>query len=364
MRTLGIFLWLTLIGSMAYAQNYAGAYASGGTTLMLEEDEDGDYIGTFVDDQGVRYEVEGEKYGEELSGFLESEDTAFAFSAGLDGDLLVLFLFPLDDEGEPDYTAAEDFILKRQDGPPPNQINPPANQPTPPPPSPDAPMTNPQPSAFAGTYSGVVNGVATTLTIQQQGATLQGQADAVGYRYTLSGAVNGVTARGRLDDPNTGGGMDVELSIQGDQLTLTLYDAFGQRTPTYFQRGEAAQPGPTPGAANEANVERDPRLVGVWSHQEVMSGGGVSVATQLLLQINADGRYASGDARTVGGGANWSGDTGRSGDVSTGSWRTQGGIIYVKDGGIQWTPYARYTVQGGSLMFTFGDGSTQLWQRQ
>ena len=163
--------------------------------------------------------------------------------------------------------------------------------------------------------------------------------------------------------------MDIELSMQGDQLTFTLFvpDAYGQvqRTPTYFQRGEAAQPGPTPGAANEPNVERDPGLVGVWSHQEVMSGGGVSVATQLLLRINADGTYVSGDARTVGGGANWSGDTGRSGAVSTGTWRTQGGIVYVKDGGVSpWTPYARYTVQGSSLLFTFGDGSTQLWQRQ
>ena len=49
-------------------------------------------------------------------------------------------------------------------------------------------MTTPQqPSGFAGTYTGALNGVPATLAIRQQGATLQGQADAGGYRCTLSG---------------------------------------------------------------------------------------------------------------------------------------------------------------------------------
>ena len=365
MRTLSIFLGFVLICAAAQAQPFAGTYASGETRLTLEEDEFGDYVGIFIDEQGRRYEVELEKEGQELGGFFWDEETEFSVGAALDGAFLVLYLIPFDAEDEPDEAAAKEYTLERQDGPPQNQISPPANRPT----SPDAMMPPQQPSAFAGSYTGALNGVATTLAIQQQGATLQGRADAGGYRYTLSGTVSGPTARGRLDDPNTGGGLDIELSLQGDQLTLMLFvpDAFGQvqRTPTYFQRGGVAPPGPTPGAAEDANVERDPRLVGQWSHQEVMSGGGVSVATQLLLRINPDGTYASGDVRTLGGGANWSGDTGRSGDVSRGTWRTQGGIVYVKDRGVgPWTPYARYTVQGGSLMFTFGDGSTQLWRRQ
>ena len=360
MRTLGIVLGLALICCAAHAQPFTGIYAGAGTTLTLEEDEFGDYVGIFIDDQGGRYEVELEKEGQELSGFFWDDETEFAVGAALDGDVLVLYLIPFDANDEPDEDAAQEYVLERQDGPPQNQISPPANQPTP-----DAPMTSQQPSAFDGTYTGALNGVATTLTIQQQGATLQGHADASGYRYTLSGSVDGPTGRGRLDDPNTGGGVDVELSMQGDQLTLTIFDVYGQRIPAYFQRGAAAQSGPAPDAADEANVERDPRLVGLWSHQEVMSGGGISVATQLLLRIDANGRYVSGDARTLGGGANWSGDTGRSGDVSTGTWRTQGGVVYVKDGGVgQWVPYARYTLQGSSLMFTFGDGSTQLWRRQ
>ena len=29
-----------------------------------------------------------------------------------------------------------------------------------------------------------------------------------------------------------------------------------------------------------------------------------------------------------------------------------------------WAPYARYYVEGGRMLFTFGDGSRQVWTRQ
>ena len=44
-----------------------------------------------------------------------------------------------------------------------------------------------------------------------------------------------------------------------------------------------------------------------------------SIVRYVTATYLADGRYVLEDARTVGGGANWSGDTGRSGDVSTGT---------------------------------------------
>jgi hypothetical protein len=87
------------------------------------------------------------------------------------------------------------------------------------------------------------------------------------------------------------------------------------------------------------------------------------------MQLNPDVTYAYGDGQVTAGldnslGSVW-GDTGNSGNVSRGQWRTEGGVVYIMEGGsTQWEPYARYYVEGGSMMFTFGDGSKKLWSRR
>lgn len=359
-------------------------------TLTLQQDDYGDYIGTFVDDGGVRYDVEGALMEEgtaegAVGGLLSNEETEFAFRASRDGSLLMLHLVPFDAAGQPSYDAAREFVLERQGSPSQDPSGQRATPPASPPQSPLGAMINPQPSSagFAGTYAGALNGVSTTLTIQQQGATLQGRVDAGGYPYMLSGTASGAAARGTLSDPQTGGAVEVELLVQGEQLTLTLlaqdpYTGQVNRIPTTFQRGApvpqsqpqagampGARPGSGPGSAPSDGFERDPALVGVWSYTESMTSGDASMVTQMFLQVNPDGSYAYGNGRAVGGGAGWSGDTGYGNDVTRGKWRTQNSIVYIQEGGSpQWVPYARYYIEGGRMMFTFGDGSRQIWYRK
>jgi hypothetical protein len=240
---------------------------------------------------------------------------------------------------------------------------------------------------FPGSYTGEIGGVPMKLVIQQRGEALQGEADASGYRYTLSGHAEGTTARGTLADPQTGGGVEVEMMLQGDQFTLTLlaadpYTGQVQRTPLQFQRngaaagqGQSASAGSNPGvgghagAGSQGAVERAPRLVGNWSFTETMMSGEFSSVSQVFLQVNPDGSYAYGNGRTMAGGSSAygsiSGDTGYGGDVSRGQWRTQGQIVYIQEAGSpQWVPYAKYYVEGGRMMFTYNDGSRQVWHRR
>lgn len=386
MRILGWLVSMAFLCASAGAQDYAGTFtgqaASGMITLTLQQDAYGDYIGRYVNDSGISYEVEGEVDEEALSGFIANEEEEFAFGAALNGEQLVVYLIPFDASGEPRYDAADEIVLARQQGSISVQSGvsmrqDPAATPSNPTRSPLGAMMNPQRSAgLAGTYSGMLNGTPTTLTLQQQGSSFQGEADAGGYRYTLSGTVQGNTATGQLSDPQTGGAMNVELALQGDQLSLVLLaqDGFGQtnRIPAQFQRGAAASQGlgsqgmgAGTGSPAQENVERDPALVGGWSYTESMTSGDASMVTQMFLQVNPDGTYATGNGRAVGGGAGWSGDTGYGGDVARGQWRTQNGVVYVKENGVgQWAPYARYYVEGGRMMFTFGDGSRQVWHRR
>ena len=212
-----------------------------------------------------------------------------------------------------------------------------------------------QSQSYTGTYAGHLNGTPTTVTLQQQGAAVEGRVDASGYPYELSATAQGTTARGTLADPQTGGGLNVELSLEGNALTLTLLvqDAFsGQvsRMPSTFRRSDSpVTPPPSPNRDREVaepQGKRDPALVGMWTFTETLTSGTFSSVTQLSMRINPDGTYLYGNGRTMAGGSSAygsiSGDTGYGGDVTRGQWRTQGGIVYVKESGMgAWTPYAR-----------------------
>jgi hypothetical protein len=93
--------------------------------------------------------------------------------------------------------------------------------------------------------------------------------------------------------------------------------------------------------------------------------GNFSVASEVMLQLRADGTYSHGQGRTVGGGNTGSFDSG-TGGVSHGRWKAQNRVIYNYDAGSgQWHPYARYGFDEsrGTMMFTFDNNSRELWQR-
>jgi len=122
----------------------------------------------------------------------------------------------------------------------------------------------------------------------------------------------------------------------------------------------ASAPGPAPPASTAEGV--DPRLVGVWATQVMMSTPGGTVATRISMELQADGTMIDLGSRAMG---SFPGtgldDRGPTGD--RGRWRVEDGVLLVSYQGSQWVPMARYTLRGASLMLTFGDGSTQLWER-
>jgi hypothetical protein len=119
----------------------------------------------------------------------------------------------------------------------------------------------------------------------------------------------------------------------------------------------ATKPAPEPAA------ERDAALVGHWVHSKTYQSGNFFGTTTVQMQVNPDGTYLYGRGNVSLGGA-YIGSTGTSDQFTRGQWRTHGGVVHVKEpGSSQWTPHARYHVEGASMLFTFGDGSRQLWRR-
>lgn len=402
-------LMLATILAPAAAQSVAGTYAtptsSGAITLTLEQSGQ-NVSGTLVGDDGTTFRVEGTFDGNEFAGGLANPTgTVAAIQGGLYDAGIQFYVVPLDANGNPNVESAQQFVMERQSGaaaPSPQgsaglsglgMAAPQQQQPA----SPSAPAGG---QLLSGTYRGDIAGTPATLTLETAAGGLRGAIDAGGYGYTLQGSVSGNVGQGTLADPQTGANMPFEISEQAGAVTLIMLvqdpsSGQSQRVPFTFNRdgvgaagvqsgGGAAGyggsagaqaghgAGPAGGAGQQANVQRDPALVGNWSYNETYTSNDAlssfSAVTRYFLQISPDGSYAYGSGGMSAGLDNdlgsVSGNSG-GGDVSRGQWRTENNIVYIMEpGSPQWVPYAKYYVEGSSMMFTFGNGKRQVWHRR
>lgn len=204
---------------------------------------------------------------------------------------------------------------------------------------------------FEGSYSGTIQGTPATLTVKRTGERITGTIDAQGYRYTLDGQVTGTRATGTLTDPSAGGSMPFEATASGGDVKLVV-TAQGTRLEMDFKKPTSGGAGgggsPAPATKPGGGEQRDSRLVGSWSYTEQL--GDVQTGTALIvwrLAVRADGTFTYGNDRSQ----------------TSGHWRTRGNTVEVSDDQIAWEPYARFTVDGGTMLFTLANGSKQLWKR-
>ena len=98
--------------------------------------------------------------------------------------------------------------------------------------------------------------------------------------------------------------------------------------------------------------------------QQEAPGGPLGRAQQSLWtgSYSADGSYTYGDTEIAGGDQGSSFYSGGNSGHETGQWKTEKGVIFINEG-YGWQSYAEYYVEGNSMLFTFSDGSKQLWER-
>lgn len=225
-----------------------------------------------------------------------------------------------------------------------------------------------QNGVWPGSYQGSINGTNSVLTISLSGSQLSGKIDADGYIYDLNGIVSGNSCSGKLADNITGGSMEFKVGLKGNTLDLILMipNEYGQVTefPLQYSRssGNQSAPGANPVQSSSSNEQRDPYLVGGWRHTETFSSGEFGTVSEWYMTINQDGSYVYGDAQIAGGGDGYSFNSGEGSGNETGRWKTENSMIYINEG-YGWQAYARYYIEGSSMLFTFEDGSKQLWEK-
>lgn len=156
------------------------------------------------------------------------------------------------------------------------------------------------------------------------------------------------------------GADEIVYSIGGQSFRLT-------RPGSARNEARAPETAPTPGpqsAPETPATDRDPRLVGLWARQEMMSGSQGSIVTQIFLQISPDGAFVEQMGGTLGGGSDWSMQIGDSGAGERGEWRTAGGVLMLRLPESGWVPLARYVFEPDRLLLIYGDQSQHLWFRQ
>lgn len=115
-----------------------------------------------------------------------------------------------------------------------------------------------------------------------------------------------------------------------------------------------------------ANGAQDPRLVGRWVHQSMISSGGgaggfASFTTQRSIEFGADGQVQQW-VRSVGGGSNWSANGGRRLEFA-GRWEVRGNEIWVQPQGHADALRAGTYQLSGPYLVTYGQDGRTIWQR-
>jgi len=161
-------------------------------------------------------------------------------------------------------------------------------------------------------------------------------------------------------------------SVAGVQSPQAATPAEPGRSPTDSgqAQGAAMLGGSDPGAGPQQEQQAsalDPRLVGTWVHeQQINSGGGAggfaSLSTVMTMVLNGDGSIQQ-FTQSVGGGSEWSSDSGRTLDFE-GRWRAANGTLSVHGMGLpDFTPAATYSFSGDYLV-TQSDMGRLIWQRR
>lgn len=240
---------------------------------------------------------------------------------------------------------------------------------------------------MTGVYTGRFNGEPARASLSADSGAITGTLDVSGYVYRVVASQSGDNAHGLLID-QAGAMTPLALEINGSQLGFRVFADDRQTVLLEFvltrhERGDAAgadvaagagetSPGEAGSAAQPAlqapTMGIDPVLVGRWANSESYSdfstiGGNFSAVTETVVTLYGDGTYQYGPSRVIGGGDAGSFDSGVGVGGPGGRWGAAGRILYtLEEGG--WAPYARYYVEGNTLMLTFGNGSRVLWHRR
>ena len=220
------------------------------------------------------------------------------------------------------------------------------------------------------------------LNLLALGRFLGGTFVSNGEQYSIGGRIDGGRATGSVTGPDYQSfPFEANASATGIAFTVTVRNENGVPTPVTltFERPEAfaarraaaeakaAKAGGSGAAAGGGGGGGggDPRMVGAWRATEAGRSGDFTWASDNFIRFAADGSCADGGGRTYAGSGSVSGGT-DAGAITACQWSVRDRVLYMRSGGGGWQQVAKYAVHenGNIMMWTYGDGSKRIWERQ
>lgn len=118
----------------------------------------------------------------------------------------------------------------------------------------------------------------------------------------------------------------------------------------------------TEGTAPSGSDLYDPRLIGVWRTEVIVSDPVQSFSQDLFLEFRADGVMLQRMGGGVFGGPDGS-VTGAGGEVEQAAWRSVGDQIHLRIQNHPWAQLGTFYVEGPSLLLMYFDGDRKVWTR-
>jgi hypothetical protein len=228
-------------------------------------------------------------------------------------------------------------------------------------------------SEWKGEFIGSMLGINATMVGTLSGAQWTGTIDASGYPIQLQGTVIDMQCNGTMSDQKTQETIPFTAKYAGNQITISIRDINPltdqmENMEFVFTRTSGSVSPEYSGLSHVTVVDGvdasklDRALIGLWRYTDTYVSGEYSFATDYFIQFNANGAVYLTDGRTAGGGMTSSLDTG-AGDIHEGIWKTENKTLWTSDGKGEWHPYAKYYVDGRSMMLTYNNGKKQVWER-
>ncbi len=224
-------------------------------------------------------------------------------------------------------------------------------------------------TSWDGNFNGHILGITSNLAAQKEGTSWTANIDANGYLFYLTGTLDNMRCTGTMTNAQDQTSVPFVAVLTGSQLALRIHDnnpttGLKEDMEFVFTKYAADNSGtnqPDKPLEKVDKTKLDQNLIGNWRYTESYVSGEFSFATDWHMQINSDGSFAYGEGRIAGGGPNSSVDSG-AGKVERGHWKSENKVIWLNDGS-GWVAYARYYRENGNLMFTFGNGKSQVWEK-
>lgn len=222
-----------------------------------------------------------------------------------------------------------------------------------------------------GVWRGTVDGQQTVLTLRSDSEAVSGIYAEGALQLELQGRIDGDRLQARVREPNLG--LDIaqfDAHLAGDDLDASIDAAnplTGERKSARARfRRDGAVAATSADAATSVPGALDRELIGTWVNEKMINSGGAdfaSFSTVMTMSFGADGRVQQW-SRSVGGGGDWSYDSGAGELQYAGRWSAQDGVLYVQlDGAAGFQPASRYRLSDAYLV-TENDRGRLIWQRR